>query len=507
MPRVPKVKRTQWAKKGEAADHADSSSSISRERFLIFRLDSGIEPGTVLFRSMTSKELSRAQLRLKEAEAKKAAATETKSLRTAATEFVPQQIAHGVNDKASMNPNAVEFVPQQPSLSVSIDKLLSAVSELYSEEVLPTCAVLRWWLRDDKGDMPEVADVLRTAFAAQEHLEVQAISKDGNKKKDQAQAILPRARSERWLHGYRTGLPADWNVPQHITNQATSLAAEGGWLPYGYSHWREKLGKAMLVDRLVVAAWMRERASSDELRRMSLGRLGAVVFELNRQRVLRTRGGFMVPFALSEESEKERNAHYCVPTGLRAGEAWVTTWPQLLQLLRISVREHGGQMHVSCLKSYLRARFQLELSETALGHTSLRRLFDDPRISEFFDVTEGAEFLRPRSPQPVEKVSLHSYRHGAEDSDQDFREQTVRVSLADLLQAEEDQSHKAMLAAATPQRLRVDVSSPASAAKPSEHDPSKREWFSLALATAGLVLLGGLGVWSLRGGLKHRMKL
>eukprot|EP00930_Biecheleria_cincta_P075081 TRINITY_DN62272_c0_g1_i1.p1 TRINITY_DN62272_c0_g1~~TRINITY_DN62272_c0_g1_i1.p1 ORF type:complete len:277 (-),score=50.17 TRINITY_DN62272_c0_g1_i1:148-978(-) len=153
-------------------------------------------------------------------------------------------------------------------------------------------------------------------------------------------------------------------------------------------------------DRAALASWLREESEYRPLKQLSLGRAMALVnLLLSSHSVLGKRNGRLVPYPFSDDYEKQENARRCVPTGLRVDEAYVQSWPELMDHLYIVLDVNGGELMTARLKNEFRNRFQLELCESALGHMSLGSLLDDPRLMAEFDVIKqppAADVLRAR---------------------------------------------------------------------------------------------------------------
>merc|ERR1712190_704550 len=99
--------------------------------------------------------------------------------------------------------------------------------------------------------------------------------------------------------------------------------------------------------------------------------------------------GQLVPYLHSEEWVKEQCAFHQQPVSSKEGTISlpVATWEEarkcLLQLLDSESDPELGVVTLSNMKRLFRSRFQLELSETALGHS---RLFDLLRDVRFRDI-------------------------------------------------------------------------------------------------------------------------
>lgn len=180
------------------------------------------------------------------------------------------------------------------------------------------------------------------------------------------------------------------HVPLSLVEQAGMMVLLGGWpIPEQTNH-----------DRISIAAWLH---SSEVLQHLTLGKCLALVnLLLASHSVLGKRAGRLVPYFQSEEYEKQENARRTCPTGLREDEVWVSCWEDFIGYLKVLLEENGGKMMSARVKNEIRARFNLEFSETALGHVSLGNLLDDPRILEHFHVR--------KSPPAADLILLKEYK-------------------------------------------------------------------------------------------------
>jgi len=106
---------------------------------------------------------------------------------------------------------------------------------------------------------------------------------------------------------------------------------------------------------------------------------------VSQKRILGFTDGGMVPYSHSETSVKERCAAVQQPFGSTA--AWpVATWDQaracIAAILHTAEGPEPGVITISNVKRLFRSRFGLDLSETALGHSRLTDLLQDPRLHD-----------------------------------------------------------------------------------------------------------------------------
>lgn len=96
--------------------------------------------------------------------------------------------------------------------------------------------------------------------------------------------------------------------------------------------------------------------------------------------------GWLVPFKYSESWVKEQCAYAQSPTGRESFP--VVSWEDARLCLRqlLSSPQEPGGITISNLKRLFRLNFQLELSETVLGHVRLLDLLKDPRLQDICTV-------------------------------------------------------------------------------------------------------------------------
>merc|ERR1719210_2372464 len=121
----------------------------------------------------------------------------------------------------------------------------------------------------------------------------------------------------------------------------------------------------------------------------SLGQVCHIVqLAISQKRILGYLEGQLVPYWHSEEWVKEQYAFHQQPICSRKGSNSlpVATWEEartrLLQLLDSESNPEPGVVTLSNVKRLFRSRFQLELSETVLGHSRLFDLLHDVRFRD-----------------------------------------------------------------------------------------------------------------------------
>ncbi|CAK9029962.1 unnamed protein product [Durusdinium trenchii] len=245
------------------------------------------------------------------------------------------------------------------------EDLYVAVQALYLDEVYPQDVMLQWMLSGYKDvtveEIQRVAD--KSATLQVEH---------GSSNRKGFAVLL--ADPPMGFRGFDEGAE---QVPLDLFEEAVMLVLGGGWpKPDRSSH-----------DRISIAAWLHQR---EPLQKLTLGKcLSIVNLLLASHSVIGKRQGRLVPYFVSEEYEKQENARHLLPTSLREDEVWVDSWDDLISFMELLLQDNGGKMMSARLKVEIRTRFQVELSETALGYTSLGALLEDQRIQHHFEVRKS----------------------------------------------------------------------------------------------------------------------
>lgn len=157
------------------------------------------------------------------------------------------------------------------------------------------------------------------------------------------------------------------------------------------------------------------------LRDRTLGQLSHIVqLAISQKKILGYSNGFIMPYCRSQSMIKDRCAEQRAPciTGLRTSdkdakqtspEMPLATWSvarTLLQEILKDARTAGkGHVPISNVKRIFRSRFQVDLSETALGHSKLSELLQDEALRDVCVVQmkgKGYVVVPARDASPVE---------------------------------------------------------------------------------------------------------
>jgi hypothetical protein len=126
----------------------------------------------------------------------------------------------------------------------------------------------------------------------------------------------------------------------------------------------------------------------------SLGQICHIVqLAISDKKLLGYCNGAVVPYGVSQSMVKERSAKQqeALNPCQEAAELPCATFEQARECLRsileeAALPEEAGLIALSNVKRMIRTKFQLELSETSLGHSKLTALLQDPRFHDICSV-------------------------------------------------------------------------------------------------------------------------
>lgn len=122
----------------------------------------------------------------------------------------------------------------------------------------------------------------------------------------------------------------------------------------------------------------------------SLGRICHIVqLAISQKSIFGYRDGALVPYAMSRCLQKKQHAEYNAPVSIVAGNCsalpfadWSTTRACMAEIMEAARYSTEGAERLANIKRIFRARYELELSETMLGHTKLSELLSDPQLHD-----------------------------------------------------------------------------------------------------------------------------
>jgi len=121
----------------------------------------------------------------------------------------------------------------------------------------------------------------------------------------------------------------------------------------------------------------------------SLGQICHIVqLAISQKQILGHMKGHLVPYSHSENWLKQQHALYQQPLGAHKSASFlpIATWDEvrehLMELLEMESNPERGVVTLSNVKRLFRSHFQLELSETALGHPRVFDLLQDVRLHD-----------------------------------------------------------------------------------------------------------------------------
>jgi len=274
----------------------------------------------------------------------------------------------------------------QPALKLTVSEVLVSVKSLYADELKPFGRVLLKRLRERAARAAALARGL-----AVDMVDPESMPKIDPKRLRKVCQMCPQLRVEseegREFSVFLIGQPCTFldvcspndTYPAQMWQEAAAyfrdLSMEEMYLPGGrYACARElvRRGVPFLVG-------------------CSLGQVCHIIqLAISQKRLLGYVEGQLVPYQHSEEWIKEQCAFHQQPichNKLGAEALPVASWAEarerLWELLNTECNPEPGVLTLSNVKRLFRSRFELELSETALGHA---RLFDLLRDVRFRDV-------------------------------------------------------------------------------------------------------------------------
>lgn len=275
-----------------------------------------------------------------------------------------------------------------------------AIFKIVFEEANPQENLVHWWLQQQLRDSTISLEDVRAAAEASEEIEVKMVLTGG--KKMRATVFALRAVAN--IPACKDDPSSENEIDPELTDVAAAFITKGGW-PEAESSAHDRFEIAFWLKGLIQKGQSEPEATKSHI---TFGRTLAMVnLLIGKHSVLGKRLGRLVPYAYSEEYEKQENARRCVPSGLRDGEKWVSTWSELLKHVRLLCSENAGRFYPSRLKLTFREMFQLELSETALGYTNLMSLLGDERMSAEFDLVKPTDGKEAYLELKKEKLPLH----------------------------------------------------------------------------------------------------
>jgi len=150
-------------------------------------------------------------------------------------------------------------------------------------------------------------------------------------------------------------------------------------------------GKEMILPggRYACAQLLQARGLSF-LKGCSLGQVCHIVqLCISQKKLLGYLNGSIVPYDHSQSMVKEACAERCRPCTSSARGKTVATWDMVYSCLQEIIRSMSPDekfIPLSNVKRFFRLRFQVELSETALGYAKLSELVHDPRLQDLCQV-------------------------------------------------------------------------------------------------------------------------
>jgi len=258
--------------------------------------------------------------------------------------------------------------PASVTAATSVADIFKTVHLLYSDRATPQGSLLQWRLYQSTGLKVPCGDLRAIAEKSQDMCVVGAV---GSKNPSFVVLLVKEPACFCGFADERSMSNGDEAIPQDLLIEAATHLLAGGW------------GAACdpRHDKYEITEWLRER--SDALSALTWGEVLCIVrwFIGSPAQVLGKRNGRIVPYPVSDAALKADNARLRLPTGLRPGEAYMSSWHELSNALDALLKDGGGWVRISDLKKTFREKFATELTETAFGHTTLLGLLGDERCA------------------------------------------------------------------------------------------------------------------------------
>lgn len=276
----------------------------------------------------------------------------------------------GVVHSASQSPQGAK--PTDPE-STFISQIVAAVESLYDDEIRPYGRILRKRLAEQAAETTgETEEVdpreLRQACSSCPLFAVEEV--EGS---DWAVALVDRRTS--FLDFYSPEDPYPQSLWDELAQFCSSPSRVDMVMPGGRYSAAKELSKMGLSC----------------LKGYSVGRMCHIVqLAINKWKLLGYTNGMLVPYSQSRCMQKERQAvQKQVGTACANSRIPVAGWDVLEKCLReLSQELKDGNQYVplSNIKRMFRTRFQVELSETALGYAKVSELLQDSRFHDVCQV-------------------------------------------------------------------------------------------------------------------------
>jgi len=260
-------------------------------------------------------------------------------------------------------------------LKPAIQEIVAAIQSLYDDEVKPLGRILRKRCGEramqnpDPFSAPPDVDPRYLQRACEESPEIQVESENGGE-----WTALLVGHPETFVDFYDTNDPYPNDLWTQAATYFESLDEEEMVLPGG----RYACAQALLLRDLPFLA------------SCSLGQACHIIqLAVSQKRILGYRDGDTVPYRFSQSRAKEECAAQHQPSSSNS-ELAVATWEVvrqcLKQMLECAPGPRPGCVTVSNVKRIFRMKYQIELSETALGYSKVTDLLQDHRLLDLCSV-------------------------------------------------------------------------------------------------------------------------
>jgi hypothetical protein len=260
-------------------------------------------------------------------------------------------------------------------LKPAVQEIVAAIRSLYDDEVKPLGRILRKrcgeraMVNPDPFSAPPDVDPRYLQRACEDSPQIQVESENGGE-----WTALLVGHPETFVDFYDTNDPYPCELWTQAASYFESLDEEQMVLPGG----RYACAQALLLRDLPFLA------------SCSLGQACHIIqLAVSQKKILGYRDGDTVPYRFSQSRAKEECAAQHQPSSSNS-ELTVATWDVvrncLKEMLECAPGPRPGCVTVSNVKRIFRMKYQIELSETALGYSKVTDLLQDPRLHDMCSV-------------------------------------------------------------------------------------------------------------------------
>jgi hypothetical protein len=281
---------------------------------------------------------------------------------------------------------------------ITQEELLRAIESLYDDEICPHSRILKRRLVEIKANSG-----LRTIDISSSSLHAAVSASLRLRISDSGAGDWMALLCDRPSNFVDVHNPSDAEYPPHL------MEAFGAYVASLAD--REDPEEYRLPSSRYACACALQRCDLPFFEGYSLGRICHIVqLAISQKNIFGYRDGALVPYAMSRCLLKKQHAEFNVPVSVAEGNSsilpfadWSSTRACMAEIMEAARYSVEGAERLANIKRIFRARYQLELSETMLGHTKLSELLNDPQLHDLcrIELRNGGYAVVPVDPTPV----------------------------------------------------------------------------------------------------------